>query len=188
MASTRAPRADAQRNRQHVLDTAKQVFAEEGKSAGLLDIAARAGVGAGTVYRHFPTKEALYSAVISARVTELLDLVPNLPDDPPGSRFVEFWRLAVRQVRENVALCELITATGQHVDIDSEVRQRYQTTLDELVRQARDTGRLRENLTTADITSLLAAAATAESRDHDAPPGHLADLISAAILTEPPQP
>lgn len=94
MSSTRAPRADAQRNRQRVLDVAAQAFAAEGKSAGLLDIAARAGVGAGTVYRHFPTKEALYSAVISARLTELLDRVPDLPDDPPGTRVVEFWRLA----------------------------------------------------------------------------------------------
>jgi hypothetical protein len=86
-------------------------------------------------------------------------------------------------MRENVALCELMTATGQHLDIDPEVRQRYQTTLGELVGQARDSGRLRENLTTADIASLLAAAATAESRDHDAPPGHLASLISASIFS-----
>ncbi|MEV4236739.1 helix-turn-helix domain-containing protein [Nocardia sp. NPDC049737] len=183
MSSTRAPRADAQRNRQRVLDIAKQVFAEEGKSAGLLDIAARAGVGAGTVYRHFPTKEALYAAVISARLTELLNLVPDLPDDPPGTRVVEFWRLAVQQVRENVALCELVTTTGQHLDIDPDVRQRYLATLGELVDRARDAGRLRENLTTADVISMLAAAATAEARDHDAPPGRLADLISASIFT-----
>ncbi|WP_084487777.1 TetR/AcrR family transcriptional regulator [Nocardia sienata] len=182
MSSRRAPRADAQRNRQRVLDVAEQVFAEEGKSAGLLDIAARAGVGAGTVYRHFPTKEALYAAVISARLTELLDLVPDLPDDPPGTRIVEFWRLAVQQVRENVALCELVT-TGQRLDIDPDVGQRYLATLGELVDRARDAGRLRENLTTADVISMLAAAATAEARDHDAPPGRLADLISASIFT-----
>lgn len=183
MSSTRAPRADAQRNRQRVLDVAAQVFAAEGKSAGLLDIAARAGVGAGTVYRHFPTKEALYSAVISARLTELLDRVPDLPDDPPGTRVVEFWRLAVQQVRENVALCELFTTTGQHLDIDPDIRQRYIATLGELVDRARDAGRLREDLTTTDVISMLAAAATAEARDHNAPPGRLADLISASIFT-----
>ncbi|MFJ9363356.1 TetR/AcrR family transcriptional regulator [Nocardia sp. NPDC101769] len=182
MATARAPRADAQRNRQRVLDTAKQIFASEGKSASLLDIAARAGVGAGTVHRHFPTKESLYAAVLTARLTELLDLVPNLPNDPPGTRLMEFWRLAVQQARENVALCELISATGEHIDLAPDVAHRYQATLDDLVSQARDADRLRENLTAADIASLLAAAATAESRDHDAPPGHLASLIAASIF------
>ncbi|AEA22513.1 regulatory protein TetR [Pseudonocardia dioxanivorans CB1190] len=183
MSSARAPRADAARNRQRVLDTAKEVFATEGRSAGLLDIAARAGVGAGTVYRHFPTKEALYAAVVSARLTELLDRVPSLPDDPPGQRCVEFWRLAVRHACENAALCDLITAGDQKLNIDPDVRQRYESVLDELVGRARDVGRLRDNLTTADVTSLLAAAVTAESRHHDAPPGHLAGLISASVFT-----
>ncbi|MEU0541394.1 helix-turn-helix domain-containing protein [Nocardia sp. NPDC005978] len=182
MPTTKGPRADALRNRQRVLAIAEQLFAEEGKSAGLLDIAARAGVGAGTVYRHFPTKESLYAAVISARLAQLLDLVPALPDDPPGTRIVEFWRLAVRQIRQNVALCELVTAVDQHVDIDAAVRQRYLATLDELVDRARDAGRLREDLTTPDVISMLAAAATAEARSHDAPPGRLADLIADSIF------
>ncbi|MGW1737463.1 SbtR family transcriptional regulator [Nocardia sp. NPDC001965] len=67
--------------------------------------------------------------------------------------------------------------------MDPAVRQRYLATLEELVDRARDAGRLRENLTTADVISMLAAAATAEARDHDAAPGRLADLISASIFT-----
>lgn len=178
----RAPRADALRNRQRVLDTAKEVFATEGRSAGLLDIAARAGVGAGTVHRHFPTKEALYSAVLSARITELLDLVPTLPDDPPGARFRAFCRLAVQRASENADLCEIFTTTGREVEADPDVRARIYSTVDDLAAAARKAGLLRESLSTADILALIAAAAIAETRPHDAPPGHLAELVTAAIF------
>ncbi|MFD6451097.1 helix-turn-helix domain-containing protein, partial [Nocardia sp. NPDC060220] len=57
-------RADARRNRERVLAAAQEAFAAEGISVPLDDIARRAGVGAGTVYRHFPTKEALFTAAI----------------------------------------------------------------------------------------------------------------------------
>ena len=178
MPRSRPPRADARRNRERVLDTAKEVFAAEGRAGALQDIAARAGVGAGTVYRHFPTKEALYAAVISARLTDLLELVPGLPDNPPGTRLFAFWRLAVEQASTNVALCELVTGPGQTLEVDTEVRQRYLATLSELVDHAHHAGRLRDDLTTADIAALLAAAATAEAHTHDAPAGRLADLIA----------
>ena len=64
----RPMRADARRNRARVLEAARAVFAEEGLAVPLDEIAARAGVGAGTVYRHFPTKEALFEAVVTDRI------------------------------------------------------------------------------------------------------------------------
>jgi AcrR family transcriptional regulator len=63
----RRPRADAQRNRDHILDVAEQHFAEHGVMGSLDAIAKRAGVGAGTLYRHFPTREALLAALLAAR-------------------------------------------------------------------------------------------------------------------------
>ena len=63
----RAPRADALRNREHLLATAEQHFAEHGVGGSLDAIAKRAGVGAGTLYRHFPTREALLAALLTAR-------------------------------------------------------------------------------------------------------------------------
>src|ERR1700739_4579745 len=68
----RPPRADAVRNREKVLGAARDAFAESGYGVPLDEIAARAGVGPGTVYRHFPTKEALFEAVIAARLTDLV--------------------------------------------------------------------------------------------------------------------
>jgi len=66
-------RADARRNRDKVLRAAREAFAASGYGVPLDEIAARAGVGPGTVYRHFPAKEVLFQAVITARVEDLID-------------------------------------------------------------------------------------------------------------------
>jgi len=69
--SGRAPRADARRNRDHILETAEQFFSEHGVNGSLDAIAKQAGVGAGTLYRHFPTREALLAALLAARDDQL---------------------------------------------------------------------------------------------------------------------
>lgn len=69
----RRVRADAARNRARVLEVAYQTFAADGLSVPVDEIARRAGVGAGTVYRHFPTKEALFQAVIADRMHRIID-------------------------------------------------------------------------------------------------------------------
>jgi AcrR family transcriptional regulator len=69
--SGRSPRADARRNRDHILDTAAGYFSEHGVTGSLDAIAKKAGVGAGTLYRHFPNREALLAALLSARDDEL---------------------------------------------------------------------------------------------------------------------
>src|ERR1700750_2496644 len=71
-AAGRPLRADAARNREKVLRAAREAFAESGYGVPLDEIAARAGGGAGTVYRHFPAKEALFEAVVTARVEDLI--------------------------------------------------------------------------------------------------------------------
>lgn len=81
-------RADARRNRERVLAVAREAFAAAGVGVPLDEIAARAGVGAGTVYRHFPTKEALFEAVIVARVQDLLtEARDRLHAADPGAAF-----------------------------------------------------------------------------------------------------
>ena len=75
-------RADARRNRERVLRAARDAFAESGYGVPLDEIAARAGVGPGTVYRHFPAKEALFQAVVTARIEDLIEL-PLMSDPGP---------------------------------------------------------------------------------------------------------
>jgi AcrR family transcriptional regulator len=81
-ALARKPRADALRNRERVLEAAKAVFSSGGADASLEAVARRAGVGIGTLYRHFPTREALYEAVYRREVEHLGELAEQLKDEP----------------------------------------------------------------------------------------------------------
>src|SRR5271157_5117958 len=75
---TRKPRVDALRNRERVLEAAKVVFSAGGSEASLEAVARAAGVGIGTLYRHFPTREALFEAVYRHEVQQLADLAERL--------------------------------------------------------------------------------------------------------------
>src|SRR6202167_2658482 len=77
----RKPRADAVRNRERVLEAAKSVFSAGGADASLEAVARRAGVGIGTLYRHFPTRETLFEAVYRREVEQLADLAEQLKAD-----------------------------------------------------------------------------------------------------------
>src|ERR1700757_5212227 len=77
----RKPRADAVRNRERVLEAAKAVFSAGGADASLEAVARRAGVGIGTLYRHFPTREVLYEAVYRREVEQLSDLAEELKNE-----------------------------------------------------------------------------------------------------------
>src|SRR5258708_26720831 len=77
-ASVRKPRSDAQRNRERILRVAKEAFTRSGPNASLDDIARDAGVGAGTLYRHFPTRDTLIEAVYRTEVEKLAAAEPRL--------------------------------------------------------------------------------------------------------------
>ena len=79
--AARRPRADAVRNRELVLEAAKSVFSAGGSDASLEAVARHAGVGIGTLYRHFPTREALYEAVYRREVEQLAELAEQLKSD-----------------------------------------------------------------------------------------------------------
>jgi AcrR family transcriptional regulator len=84
-------RADARRNREKVLAAARAVFAEQGVDAQMDDVARRADVGVGTVYRHFATKEVLLEAVVSGRLAQLTDEARALVDAAdPAEAFFDF--------------------------------------------------------------------------------------------------
>ena len=89
--SSRKPRADAQRNRERVLEAAKAVFGAGGPEASLEAVARKAGVGIGTLYRHFPTREALYAAVYRREVEQLGELAEELSGEAAPAEALRRW-------------------------------------------------------------------------------------------------
>ncbi len=90
-AIVRKPRVDAVRNRERVLEAAKAVFSAGGPDASLEAVARRAGVGIGTLYRHFPTREALFEAVYRREAEQLGDLAEQLKDEPKPVDALRHW-------------------------------------------------------------------------------------------------
>jgi AcrR family transcriptional regulator len=87
----RKPRADAARNRERVLEAAKAVFSAGGADASLEAVARRAGVGIGTLYRHFPTREALFEAVYRREVDQLCEFADQLRNEPKPVEALRQW-------------------------------------------------------------------------------------------------
>ena len=89
----RRPRADAKRNRERILQVAKEVFTRFGAAASLDDIARRSGIGSGTLYRHFPTRDALIEAVYRSEVEKLAEAGPRFAATLPPLEALRAWML-----------------------------------------------------------------------------------------------
>ncbi|HEY1322944.1 MAG TPA: helix-turn-helix domain-containing protein [Streptosporangiaceae bacterium] len=145
----RPTRADARRNRERVLRAARDAFAQSGFGVPLDEIAARARVGPGTVYRHFPTKEALFQAVIEARLTDLAaDARARASSDDPGGAFFGF---LARLGDEAASKRDLSDA----IDIPGPLRDALQEELSVLLRRAQQAGAVRADVTTPELIALL---------------------------------
>jgi AcrR family transcriptional regulator len=142
-------RADAARNREKVLRAARDAFAESGYGVPLDEIAARAGVGPGTVYRHFPTKEALFEAVVTARVQDLVTDVRARADAPePGPAFFGFLDRVAAEFAAKRDLPDAISISGS-------LREDLNAALDLLLRRAQQAGAVRADVRTPDLIMLL---------------------------------
>jgi AcrR family transcriptional regulator len=147
-------RADAQRNHDRVLDAACECFAERGVDASVDEIARRAGVGHGTVFRRFPSKDALLSAVVLRRVVELTTAAQSALEDPDaGFGFDRFFRTAVDFYAQNRALVE-----GFGLCIETEEVAAMKAAVGRLVRRAQRAGALRRDVTPSDVMELIPAA------------------------------
>jgi AcrR family transcriptional regulator len=150
-------RADAERNRARVLDAALTAFATEGLSVSVAEIARRAGVGTGTVSRHFPTKESLYEAIVLQRVSEIVEQARHLAATrDPGTAFFDFFAYMVEQALANRGLAEALAGDG--FDIEA-AATRTEHDLDgieqELLIRAQQAGAVRPDVTTADVKALI---------------------------------
>ena len=174
----RSPRADAQRNRDHILDTAAQYFSEHGVSGSLDAIAKKAGVGAGTLYRHFPNREALLAALLTARDEELVKRRDAIrADGADAANCLERWLDAlIEWAGAFDGLPEpLRTATTTETSPLGITCQGYITTTDEFLLAAQEEGSARPEVRGRDL--FLAALAASWVRD-----AAMADEFSAQAL------
>jgi AcrR family transcriptional regulator len=149
-----ALRADARRNRARVLAAAEEAFAAEGLSVPLDEIARRARVGAGTVYRHFPSKEALFEAVVLERVDQLAAQARERLSwtGDPGEVFFEFFGTVAEQAVLNKALCDALEdSSGGRARPDSGFREAF----GELLARAQRAGAVRADIEVSDVSALL---------------------------------
>lgn len=156
----RPQRADAQRNRARVLDAAEELFAESGNGATIEDIAKRAGVGVGTVCRHFPTKQALLDEVLTQSFRELVaDADEALGSDEPAVAFEQFvHRLALHQARRRM-LAEQMATELELPPAAIELRDAMRAAITELVGRAQAAGAVRDDISPADTAMLFAGIA-----------------------------
>lgn len=156
-------RADARRNRTRILRAAEEAFSAEGGSVSLDEIARRAGVGPGTVHRHFPTKEALLEAIVSdgiARVISEARAAASAQD--PGDRFFSFCLRAVERISVHRALCDALEA-GEAVRLrpQPDTHDAFRSELGRLLADAQAAGAVRPDLDVEEVVALLVGAVSA---------------------------
>lgn len=156
-------RADARRNRAQILAAADAVFAEEGVGVPVDAIARRAGVGVGTLYRHFPTKEKLFEAVL---VTHLERLVGEAAqwvhsDDPCGALF-GFLRRMAEEATSKRDLVDALAGAGIDVkDSAGATKERLEAAIESLLERAQAAGAVRPDVTLSDLIGLVMGACVA---------------------------
>jgi AcrR family transcriptional regulator len=147
-------RADAQRNLDRVLGAAYECFAEGGVDVSVDEVAKRAGVGHGTVFRRFPTKEALLDAVLGKELERMVLLVQaSLAEDDPWAAFDAFFRAAAEGYARNRALIEAKERCRELPEM-----RLLQSAAHELVGRAQKAGVLRRDLDAEEIFELVPAA------------------------------
>ena len=151
-------RADAQRNLGRVLDAAAEVLAEQGLSASVDEIAKRAGVGHGTVFRRFPTKEALVAAVVCKRLDELSAAAEQLLDGTdPGEAFEAFvWQMAEVYARDR-CIFEGLPRCAELADVVA-VKAQFLDVVRRLLARAQAAGAVRADLEPQDVPMLVGSA------------------------------
>ncbi|WP_433525063.1 TetR/AcrR family transcriptional regulator [Nocardia pseudovaccinii] len=158
-------RADARRNRDQVLAVAREMLSVDGSSVSFDEIARRAEVGVGTVYRHFPTRAALFEAVVIGRIEEFVERARALSaaDTQPGEAFRGYFAHLVGEVALNQALCEALD-DGTAIAIPDQLRRDFIESFETLLAQAKSAGEVRPDIDIADVQDLLIGAVEAERR------------------------
>jgi AcrR family transcriptional regulator len=157
-ADERPLRADARRNRERILQSARQVFSESGADAQIDDVARRAGVGVGTVYRHYPTKEALLTELVREKF-RLLAAGGRAALEQTGEPFdvlTNWLRDNATQLGRDTAMQQAVAGAGDQIWIQAAAEQQDLVAVtDQHLQRARKAGTIRPDATADDIAMLM---------------------------------
>jgi AcrR family transcriptional regulator len=180
----RPMRADARRNYEKLVAAAREIYAADGTSAPLEDIAERAGVGIGTLYRHFPTRQPLLEAVYAEEIQDMANSAAALSDLDPWEALSTWLRQYVGFAATKKALTEALL----EADPDSDVLLACRTALlgagDALVRRAQAAGAVRPDTSFTDVGRLISGVAVVPTVDDDQK-RRLIDLILDGLRYRP---
>ncbi|MGW5388908.1 TetR/AcrR family transcriptional regulator [Streptomyces koyangensis] len=182
----RSRRVDARLNRERLVATAREVFAEAGPEASLNEVARRAGVGPGTLYRHFPNRSALLAAVLRDRIETLCALARTLRASHSADEALAGWlRAFLDHARDSQGLGGALLVeepAGPGIDC----HQLILDTAAGLLAEAQRRGTARAGLTADDLVQLVVGIALSTARGHDAAqPGRLLALVLDAVYAAP---
>jgi AcrR family transcriptional regulator len=185
-----AMRADARRNRQRLLDAALQVYAERGADDATLDeIPRRAGVGIGTLYRHFPTRQALLEAVYRDQVEELCAVARELHDEAPPEQALERWLralMAFATTKKNLS-SSLMSGPNKSSEVATSCSAMVREAATKLLAEAQATGQVRGDVDAVDLLRMSHALAIAADLPHSHPDQgeRLMSVLLAGLRPQP---
>jgi AcrR family transcriptional regulator len=166
----RARRADAQRNVERLIAAAREAFAAHGPNAPLDDIARAAGVGAGTLYRHFPTRLALFEAVYRDSVERLCAEAERLAStDQPGDALVGWLKGFVGVVSQKRGLASALTDEGRASELFAQCHAMINATGGALLDRAKAAGAVRDDVALGDLLKMAKAFAHAAETSPEGP-------------------
>ncbi len=150
-------RADARRNRARILAAARDVFAEKGPGASTDEVAERAGVAIGTVFRHFPAKQALLQAIMKDLLSRLAQEAATLiADGDPATGLFTFFTQTVSQAAQQKTVADLLAGTGLTLQAAGSV-QLLRPEIEGLLARAQQAGAVRQDVRADEVLALLAS-------------------------------
>jgi len=179
-APPRKPRSDAQRNRERILEVAKEAFTRSGANTSLDDVAKEAGVGAGTLYRHFPTRDALLEAVYRTEVEKLAAAQQKFAETMPPVEALRAWMLLFVDyiAAKQIIAPALNTLVGGPSKLYEGSRAHIQGAIEALVKRAIKSGNIRRDLDPFDLLrALIGVSNVSSSPDWQQSARRLVDIL-----------
>src|SRR3954466_7007920 len=182
MTAVRPLRADAERNRQRIVNAAKTLFAERGVDVAVEDIAATAGVGIGTVYRRFPDRESLVEAIFESKRERVAQSAREaLEIEDPWEAFRTFVVTVARMHARDRGLKDVLLCSERGRDRVAGVRAIIQPLAAELLERAQAAGALREDVTSLDLPMIHQAVSAIADMTRDVSPDYFERILTLLV-------